>query len=335
MLALTFTAKDEVALVERSEPDVPAGHARLSVAASGLCHTDVEVLRGGYGPGTYPLVPGHEYCGVVTRVGDGVEAVRLGDRVVVDPNLPCGACRACGAGRTNLCPDLGAYGVTVDGGFAEQSVVAADKLIPVGTMPAHRAALAEPLGCVLNGLEAALASAPVHACIFGAGPIGQLLALALAERGTAAITLVDPDPARRAIAEGLGFGTADVPDAKGDDFTRAFDFAADASGVPEVMERLPDRLVDGGAGLIMGVAPPRAQISLAPHALFRRQLRLAGSHSLTAAHMRQAMAMLDRVGDRFDRIVTHRLPLTEMAAVLRHGPPAGGLKLHFASLERS
>ena len=97
-------------------------------------------------------MPGHEYSGIVEEVGEAVTTVSVGDRVVVDPNVSCGHCRACRRGLRNLCETLQAYGVTANGGFAEQSVVSASNIVPIGDMPFNLAALAEPLGCVLNGI---------------------------------------------------------------------------------------------------------------------------------------------------------------------------------------
>ncbi len=87
----------------------------IDVKASGLCHTDIDVLHGRYGSSAFPLVPGHEYAGVVIAVAEDVTNVKPGDRVAVDPNIPCGHCRACRKGLTNLCAELKAYGVTHNG----------------------------------------------------------------------------------------------------------------------------------------------------------------------------------------------------------------------------
>ena len=125
MQAIEFGTDGTIGVVSRADPPLPAGHVRVAVAASGLCHTDIAVLRGDYGTGALPLIPGHEFTGIVTEAAPDVTDPAPGTRVVIDPNLPCGACRACLRGDGNLCPDLRAYGVTSDGGFAHQAIVAA------------------------------------------------------------------------------------------------------------------------------------------------------------------------------------------------------------------
>ncbi len=188
MKAIRFAAAGVAGMAEMELPEIKPGHALVRVRAAGLCHTDIEVLHGRYGEGAFPLVPGHEYAGTVEAVADDVTAVRPGDRVAVDPNIPCGQCPACRKGLTNLCVGLKAYGVTENGGFAEFSLVAVDHLHGIGDLAFATAALAEPLACVLNGLGAAGLDAgrPGNALVFGAGPIGLLLALSLKAKGVRA-----------------------------------------------------------------------------------------------------------------------------------------------------
>ena len=129
-----FTAKNEVQLTDLPDPTRGADEVVVEVKASGICHTDYEVLKDNYGTGAFPVVPGHEYAGLVVEVGQSVSNISTGDRVVVDPNLECGTCRACKRGWAHLCENLGAYGVTTHGGFAELSVVKATAVHPIGDM---------------------------------------------------------------------------------------------------------------------------------------------------------------------------------------------------------
>ncbi len=112
MKAINFPARAEVAFGILPDPVAGAGEVVVEVRASGICHTDFEVLNANYGTSAFPVVPGHEYSGIVADVGQGVAGLSVGDRVVVDPNLECGDCRACRRGWAHLCEKLGAYGVT-------------------------------------------------------------------------------------------------------------------------------------------------------------------------------------------------------------------------------
>ena len=248
MRAILFTGRNEVSLTTLPDPRPGPGEVAVEVHASGICHTDIEVLRGNYGTSAFPVVPGHEYAGVIAELGPGVEDLHVGDRVVVDPNLECGKCRACRRGWAHLCEALGAYGVTRHGGFAENSLVQASAVHRIGDMPFEIAALAEPFGCVLNGLDAARAKRAKSALIFGAGPMGLLLAIGLSVSGVEDIALVDLDEARRGLAARFGFQALAAEGTELEERRESVDLVADATGVPAV------QLV-GNDAVIVGAHP--------------------------------------------------------------------------------
>lgn len=335
MQAIHFVASGEARFTRLPEPELAPGHALIRVMASGLCHTDIDVLHGRYGSGAFPLVPGHEYAGVVEAVADDVSGFTVGDRVAVDPNLPCGTCRACRRGLTNLCTDLKAYGVTHNGGFAEYSLVKAAHLHPIGALSFDTAALAEPLACVLNGLTAAglegNAPKPDSALVIGAGPIGLLLSLALKARGVGSVAVADLDETRLAFAESLGL----TPFAAGSESLKArthgFDFVADATGVARVAEGLTEYAADGGTVLFFGVCAPDARIAVSPFEIFRRQLKLCGSHSLNG-QIGEALDVLASDDGTMARLVSHRLPMADMLPFFsKGGAGPSTMKVQFAT----
>lgn len=328
MRAILFPARNTVEATTLPDPLPGPGQVVVEVHASGICHTDIEVLRGNYGTSAFPLVPGHEYAGAIAELGPEVEGLQVGDRVVVDPNVECGTCSACRRGWAHLCETLGAYGVTRNGGFAERGLVRASAVHPIGDMPYVMAALAEPLGCVLNGLDAVQAKRAENALIFGAGPIGLLLGVGLNINGVSEVTFVEVDEARVTFAEEFGFrainaGSPDLPS-----WHRKADLAIDATGVPEVAESLIRFIADGGAGLFFGVCPSEAKIQISPFELFRRQITIAGSHSLNH-NIPDAMAALRAFGSDVAQVVSHKLPLEDVAQVFSEGAPMGSLKIQF------
>ncbi|ANK94004.1 MULTISPECIES: zinc-dependent alcohol dehydrogenase family protein [Rhizobium] len=314
MEAICYTEKGVAVTKALPLPELRPGHALVRVRAAGLCHTDIDVLHGRYGEGRFPLVPCHEFAGVIEAVAGDVSGLAVGARVVVDPNLPCGQCRACRKGLTNLCRDLKAYGVTEDGGFAEYSLVRTDHLHEIGDLDFNLAALAEPLACVLNGLgSAGLRAGPAGtetALVFGAGPIGLLLALSLKAEGVS-VTVADINEARLAFAERLGLETAVSGTEALASRHRSFDFVADATGIARVVEGMIDFAADGGTVLVFGVCAPDQRISIAPFEIFRRQIRFAGSHSLNR-NVPQALDVLRRDTGAMAQLVSHRLPLSEV-----------------------
>lgn len=332
MQAISFTERGVAALANLAIPQIAPGHALVRVKSAGLCHTDIDVLHGRYGEGRFPLVPGHEYAGIVEAVAEDVTGLRPGARVAVDPNIPCGTCSACRKGLTNLCKDLKAYGVTDDGGFAEYSLVKVSHLHDIGELPFDVAALAEPLACVLNGLGSAGIRLGVQSAerglVFGAGPIGLLLALSLKAQGVASVAVADIDDSRLAFAQDLGLISIRSGSAELTSQARTFDVVADATGVSTVVEGLPQFVSDGGTILIFGVCAPDKRVAFSPFEIFRRQLTIAGSHSLNR-NIPAALDLLRRDSGSMARLISHRLPMAEMLPFFSKGGGSRTMKVQF------
>ncbi|MCV2880167.1 alcohol dehydrogenase catalytic domain-containing protein [Sedimentimonas flavescens] len=328
MKALYFPRKDEVVAGDLPDPVAGEGEVVIAVRASGICHTDIDVMRANYGPSAFPVVPGHEYAGEVIEVGPGVVGLSIGDRVVVDPNIECGTCRACKRGWAHLCEHLGAYGVTVNGGFSEKSVVRASAVHLIGEMSYAMAALAEPMGCALNGFSPVADRLIDRALVIGAGPMGLLLGLALKVRGVAEVIMCDTDSARLDFARSHGL-EALLAGTKGmTELRHGCDFAADATGSAAVAATLVDCVASGGAALFFGVCQQSARIEISPFDIFRRQLTLLGTHSLNH-NIPTALETLRAIGPRVEGLITHRLPLEEVAATMAGHKPAGSLKIQW------
>jgi len=328
MKAITYQSLGEIQNSELADPVAGAEEVVVRVHASGICHTDIDILHGRYGSSTFPIVPGHEYAGEITSVGSAVKNFKEGQRVVVDPNIHCGECRACKKGLTNLCDRLGAYGVTQHGGFAEYSVVHQDNIVLMADDLSYGvAALAEPVGCVLNGLDAIDTNSIDNALIFGAGPIGMLMALSLRTRGVEDITMADIDESRLVLAESFGLKAVAAGSGDLDTLEKSVDLAADATGVPKVAEGLIHYAANGGNVLFFGVCPPGETISVSPHDIFRRQIRMAGTHSLNH-NIPEALRAIEDIGPDIERLISHRVELDEIKGFLEKNGQSNSLKIH-------
>ena len=202
---------EEIEVREVPVPRPGPGEVLLKIEAATTCGTDVKVFRRGGHPRMLkaPTLFGHEMAGVVAAIGEGVTTVKEGDAIVVANSAPCLQCEPCRRGRENLCEDLhylnGAFAeyLLVPRRFVERNV----HKIPPGLSFA-RAALAEPLACVLHGIDACEldrygALGPVEILVFGGGPIGLLFVAALAGMGQRPV-LADPNPGRLEVGERLG-----------------------------------------------------------------------------------------------------------------------------------
>jgi L-iditol 2-dehydrogenase len=245
--ALVYHGPDDLRVEDWADREPGRGEALLRVEACGICGTDLRIAAGShraYPEGTV-RVPGHEIAGTLAAVGAGVE-LPPGAAAFVAPNIGCGKCAACLAGRVNLCRSPRALGITDDGGFAEfvlldeQLVAQGNVLVVEQELDMAALALVEPLACALRGSNACAIAEGDLVVIVGAGPIG-LMHLKLARlRGPAAIVVSEPSAARRAEAERFGADVAVEP--------------ADLAGA------VAERSDGAGANVIITAAPaPAAQ----------------------------------------------------------------------------
>lgn len=293
----------------------------VRVAACGVCGTDLHTLAGENPIVRFPLTPGHEFAGTVMEVGDEVTTLEVGDEVAVDPSRSCGECRFCLSGRANLCPDKGGYGARYAGGFAEQAVVLASSCerLPSG-VPLELGVLAEPLACVVHGLDRLGPVSGDRAVVFGAGPIGLLSATLLHGAG-ADVTVVERDPDRADRGQTL-VGVPTLTDAASIERESA-DVVVDATGSAPAITDGIELLARGGRLLLMGVASPEARVPLSPHEVFRRELSIIGSLAIQGTFAR-AVAMLPSL--QLDGWITHRFPLDAYTDAIDAVRNAHGLK---------
>tara|TARA_B110000046_G_scaffold152094_1_gene161054 strand:- start:108 stop:704 length:597 start_codon:yes stop_codon:yes gene_type:complete len=188
------------------------------------------------------------------------------------------------------------------------------------------AALCEPMGCVLNGLDAVRSSTTDNALIFGAGPMGLLLAMALSAHNVPDIVFTDIDDARLELAASFGFEIVASGSSELATLNHGFDLVVDATGVPAVAGNLANYMANGARGLFFGVCPSDARIEFSPFEVFRRQLTFAGSHSLNH-NIPQALETIAAFGPDISRVVSHRMTLEDVSNIMLSSPPKGSLKI--------
>ena len=174
-------------MTELETPTLKPNDVLIEIKRAGICGTDLHIWDGSYALANYPVVPGHEFCGVVAAVGDKVTRFNIGDRVTADPNVPCEDCEFCQAGQYNQCLNLEVIGVTRNGAFAKYVTAPESVTFDIGSIPFAQAALIEPLACVAWGLKQVQVQPGDNVLIFGAGPMGSLMMQAVKSAGAASV----------------------------------------------------------------------------------------------------------------------------------------------------
>jgi Threonine dehydrogenase and related Zn-dependent dehydrogenases len=302
----------EIFVMENEIPEPGPGEVLIQVMASGICGTDLHIYRGEY-LGDYPVIPGHEFSGIVTAAGSRVTRFKVGDRVAVEPNIACDNCVHCLNNRQNFCLNWQAIGVTLPGGM-EQYVTAPEKAVfSIGNLPYEQAAFMEPLSCVVHGVERARIDLGDKVAILGAGPIGDLILQMARLQGAAQITVLENNPGRAELARQLG--ADQVVDRMEDLQPDTYDVVIDATGMISVMNRAIDFARHGGTVLLFGVPPSGKKMEFEAFKIFRKGLTLLSSYT-SVRNSFQAVNLLQTGQVRVEALISHRLPLKELARAL-------------------
>lgn len=324
MQAVVFLGDGRLALEDRPMPLVSApDDVIIAVEACGICGTDVQILNVPPGhPATPGTIMGHEFIGRVSAIGAAVTDVLVGQRVTVDPDPKCGACSSCRAGRPSNCLNLVALGIFRDGALASHVKAPAGAVYPLGEgPPAPIAALIEPLACVVNGTNRAAARPGEAAVVFGAGPIGCLFAAVLKAAGATPVLVVEPNPARAAVALAVGADQVVTPDElaahRNELLPTGADIVVDAVG--SLLAAAIETAGMGGRIIVFGMnsnaRPPIHQVEITEKGLtihgtyitnftFPAAIRLIESGALDLAPMVSEVLPLSRTAEGIEHLRT-------------------------------
>ncbi|WP_199619455.1 zinc-dependent alcohol dehydrogenase family protein [Paenibacillus alkalitolerans] len=329
MRALVITEPNKAVVREVPKPQPKPGEVLIRVERAGICGTDIHIYKGEF-ISPYPIIPGHEFSGVVHEVGEGVIGLHVGDRVTADPTLYCGECEFCMTHRNNHCENWNALGNTVNGCMAEYVAVAARNAVKIpDTMSHEEAAFIEPMACVVHALNRLQVQAGNRILLFGAGAMGQLLVQSLSRSGASQLAVVDISKAKLDMA--LKYGATEGVlfeelDSYASSHPNGFDIVADATGIPEVIEKAFAFMGPAAKYLQFGVTPEHASVRINPFTLYHKDWTILGSMAinqtfLPAFHWIKAKRM------DLTPIVSKVIPLEEMPAFLANPRDPGLMKV--------
>lgn len=296
---------------------------KIRVDASGMCGTDLHIASGEYPLAQPGVTIGHEFTGTIVEVGPDVEKFEVGERIVVDPNVPCRVCEYCHSSRPHLCENPQGLGVTLNGGLAEFAVLPAPQAyrVPEG-LPPEAAALTEPLACTLHAVDLSGVRSGEKTLVLGAGPIGMLCAELLVAEGASEVLVSEPNPGRRERIREVGATPVDP----GSLSEAMADKVFECVGRPETMRAAVEAAKPGGTIMWVGVAPPEAEVSVKPYDIFQRELTIRGTYT-NPYTMGRSLALLASGRLDWEKIVTHRFPLSDFDEAWEAHSEGAGLKI--------
>lgn len=305
---------------------VPAPGRRevlLRVIAAGVCGTDLHLHDGEFGP-SYPLTPGHEFIGEIVALGDDVHELFVGDRVVVDNTASCGHCVECRRARPAFCRNAIAQGVNAPGGFAEFVVTDANRCFEVNDLDPFVAVFAEPVACVVHGLDVLEMQSGSRVLLFGAGPTGLVLAQLMRRSGAGDLTVAAPSKHKLDLVAKRGADRTVLIDRSNPEAVQSrlasiagdgFDIVIDATGALPVLEQTIPLTRIGGTVFVYGMTREADRWQVPSYDVFRRELTIKGSFAQQFAFDRSLAALRSGVVNT-EGLITHRFSIDEYSDAL-------------------
>ena len=330
MKAMVLTAPGELVLDEVARPARGGRDVLLRVTHSGICGTDYKIFNGSI-PVQYPRIMGHEMAGEVVDPGDA--PFRVGDRVIVDPELYCGVCFHCRIGQTHLCPNGMLLGRDANGGFAEYLSAPATHVFGLPDMIDRRAApMIQVLTTCLHAQRQVDIFPGEYVAVLGLGVTGQLHVQLAKARGATVIGVTRSSD-KRALAEKLGADTTFPGDADAvknvRDATegRGPDVVIETTGVVPQLAAAVNMARSGGRILMFGLITARDG-ALPFYDLYYKELSLINSRVAKGEDYPGAIGLVERGHVRLEPLISDVMPLGELkAAIGMLGSDGGGQRM--------
>jgi L-iditol 2-dehydrogenase len=342
MLAARFYGPKDIRIEEVPLPDLPRGGALLKVKACGLCGTDKRIYNFGHfhiTPGQ-PRILGHEVAAEIVALDSSVKGFAIGDRVTLAPNVGCGVCKVCRDGYTQLCPDYDAFGISLDGGFAEYMAVppvafAQGNVIRIPTdFTWDEGALMEITTCAYRGLMACHPKPDDSVLIIGGGVVTYLMTSLAKAIGVHQVIVsvisnswkelsarAQPDQIINSREVSLKDHIWDLTEGRGADVIIV---ACSAKDMDELAPELA--AVHGRINFFGGLTADQAKVTIDSRAIHYREVTVTG---ITGANVSSFLETRDLLAKRsFDLagVITHHYPLAKLVQSLEEADASPRLK---------
>ena len=326
MKAVFIKGLGEIEIKDVPIPKINSKEVLVKMIVCGVCGTDIEKIKG---KSATPLKLGHEVAGVIVEVGSAVKNFAVGDRVFVHHHVPCYTCYYCRHGDYTLCDEfpksnLDPCGMAEYFRVPENNVEKGAILKLPNEVEFDEAALIEPIGCCIRGLNKAKVNAGDDVLIIGAGPIGLIMISLLKLFGAGNIIVSETSSFRLSIAKSFNVNAAVNPINENLKETvyevtdgRGVDLAIVAVGNAKVIPQALDLLRKGGKLLLFGSPPPGDLLIYDANKIFLRELKIIPSYSTTEIETNIALKLLKLKKIDVSKLVSHRFKLDEAEKALK------------------
>lgn len=315
MKAVRIESPGQIHLVDAPVPVPPPGFARIKVKAAAICATDLEVIDGRI-PANYPLIPGHEWSGIVDCVGSKEDSAWIGKAVIGSNDVVCLTCDACRSGNWRYCSQFEEIGFKRDGAYAEYMIVPVYGLCEKPDhVPFEEAALNEPLGVALGTMEKAGARFGETLTIIGAGSIGLCMLAVGKAMGMRRIAVIASSRKRLSIAKQMGAHTVIATSEQNPEqlipeiHPGGSDLVIDATGIEACIQTALRLARKGGTVMLAGYGRGK-QMSIRMDDIHINNLRVIGAGNNWNQHKKAMGLIADGVID-VHPMVSQRITLDE------------------------
>lgn len=312
MLHALFEGPGRIAVHERTKPTPAPGDVVVRIARCGICGSDLHFF---HSASSRVICPGHEACGTVEAIGQGVTRVREGDRVAIEPLRMCGECKYCRSGQGQLCTRLKILGVMEHGCLAECTVTPAQALYVLpDSLDFDCAALTEPAAVAVHAAKLGNVGPNSRVLILGAGSIGLVTAAVLQHLGVASVAITARHPHQAALANALGCDVVLDPSDLASLDTSPDVVVETVGGEARTLLHAVRAVAPGGTVVMVGLFEKNPPFD--PMAMLVKEVRMVASNVYGSDGQRRdfevALDLLSERGVELAQMVTHTFPLAEI-----------------------
>lgn len=342
MKAGVVTGLEQIEVKEVPIPRIDANGVLVKVQACAVCGSDLRIFRSGNNRVKFPAIIGHEISGEVVEVGKNVTKLEIGDRVAIGADVPCGECRFCEAGIGNNCQINYAMGYQFQGGFAQY--IPLNKTVmnygPVHKIPDQmsyeEAALAEPLGCVLNALELAPVQLGDTVVVIGAGAIGCMMSNVIKQMGASKLILVQRSKPRLEMAKKIVNADVFVCSSE-ENAIKAVMRETEGLGADVVITSNPSPEAQADALLMAknrakisffgGLPKTEENVTLNTNVIHYKELMVTGAHGAMPIHHLKAIELIASGMIDVKPFISKTFPLDELKEAIAYAESREGMRV--------